>query len=486
VELFKQISIDWLGKKWWFFGFSWILIVLGLIGYVANGWRLTYGIDFTGGTVIILKFREKPDLELIRKSLQTESPTPPLIQSYGPAAKNEILARLQVFGSEKAIESGRPELLTLLRKAFDSKQVNNFNIIGEDELNNYLMKADPDNLKNQNRTPKEISDYYKTVAQSLVKYRYKTSKGLLKSMDELKNASVSDAVITSLSKDFFAGSLDFDNIGRDALYKYLLGADSDNRRSQNKTTQEVDDYYQTLTQLMMDYRNDSSKDLIHSIEDLKKVHCNDDKKAPCSVSDAVIADLKKDFYAGPFAIVGMDSISGIVGSDLKRRAILVVGLSFVGMLIYIAFRFKPIYGVAAVVALFHDLAVTLGLFALTRKEISLTVIAALLTLVGYSMNDTIVVFDRVRENLRVMRKETLTQILNLSINQTFARTIMTSFTTFISVLALFVFGGEVLNGFSFALTVGILIGTYSSIGIASPIVEWWYKSFDQKSKRKVA
>ena len=126
--------------------------------------------------------------------------------------------------------------------------------------------------------------------------------------------------------------------------------------------------------------------------------------------------------------------------------------------------------------------ITLGLFALTQKEISLTVIAALLTLVGYSMNDTIVIFDRVRENLRIMRKESLYQILNLSINQTLSRTIMTSGMTFLSVFALFLFGGEVLNGFSFALTIGIIIGTYSSIAIASPIVEWWYRSMRNRNR----
>jgi preprotein translocase subunit SecF len=163
-----------------------------------------------------------------------------------------------------------------------------------------------------------------------------------------------------------------------------------------------------------------------------------------------------------------------------------VGFSFLAMLVYIAFRFKPIYGVAAVIALFHDLAITIGLFALTEKEISLTVIAAFLTLVGYSMNDSIVVFDRVRENLRTMRKESLYGILNLSVNQTLARTIMTSGMTFLSVFALFVFGGEVLNGFSFALTVGIIIGTYSSIGIACPIVDWWYRTAENGSKRKAA
>jgi preprotein translocase subunit SecF len=156
------------------------------------------------------------------------------------------------------------------------------------------------------------------------------------------------------------------------------------------------------------------------------------------------------------------------------------------MLVYISLRFKPAYGVGAIVALFHDVTITLGLFALTQKEISLIVVAAMLTLVGYSVNDTIVVFDRVRENLRTMPMYSLTKILNLSINQTLSRTIMTSGMTFLSVFALLVFGGEVLRGFSFALTVGIIIGTYSSIAIASPIVAWWYRSEDIKAKRKAA
>ncbi len=193
------------------------------------------------------------------------------------------------------------------------------------------------------------------------------------------------------------------------------------------------------------------------------------------MNPAVLAIMNKSFYAGPFAVVGNRSVGAVVGSDLRNRAALAVGLSFLGMLVYIGFRFKPIYGVGAIVALFHDILITLGLFALTQKEISLTVIAALLTLTGYSVNDTIVVFDRVRENLRTMRKDSLARVLNLSINQTLSRTIMTSGMTFLSVLALLAFGGEVLSGFSFALTVGIIIGTYSSIAIASPIVEWWYQ-----------
>jgi preprotein translocase subunit SecF len=150
--------------------------------------------------------------------------------------------------------------------------------------------------------------------------------------------------------------------------------------------------------------------------------------------------------------------------------------SLAGMLVYLWFRFELIYGVAAVVAVFHDTLITIGAFSLTNQEISLTVIAALLTLVGYSMNDTIVVFDRIRENVKLLRRESLAEVVNKSINQTLSRTILTSGLTFLTVLSLYLFGGEVLRGFSFALVIGILIGTYSSIAIAAPMLvayqEW--------------
>ena len=144
--------------------------------------------------------------------------------------------------------------------------------------------------------------------------------------------------------------------------------------------------------------------------------------------------------------------------------------SLAGMLIYLGFRFEWIYGVAAVITVFHDTLITVGAFSLANKEISLTVIAAILTLIGYSNNDTIVVFDRIRENLKLMRREKLSEIVNRSINQTLSRTILTAGLTFLTVLALYLFGGEVLHGFSFALVIGILIGTYSSIAIAAPIL----------------
>ena len=182
-----------------------------------------------------------------------------------------------------------------------------------------------------------------------------------------------------------------------------------------------------------------------------------------------------EHYANTFTDSGVkvDVVGPTVGKQLETQAGRAVLVSLLGMLVYLWFRFQLIYGVAAVVAVFHDTLITVGFFALTGQEISLTVIAAILTLVGYSMNDTIVVFDRIRENLRLSRRESLPDVVNRSINQTLSRTVLTSGLTFLTVLSLYIFGGQVLRGFSFALVVGILIGTYSSIAVAAPMLVAW-------------
>jgi len=188
------------------------------------------------------------------------------------------------------------------------------------------------------------------------------------------------------------------------------------------------------------------------------------------VAPEVVTVLKQQTYTGPYTIRGFDLVGPRVGKELQAQAINATLLALVGMLIYIAFRFEFVYGLAAVIAVFHDVIITVGIFSLLDKEISLTVIAALLTLVGFSMNDTIVIFDRIRENLPQMRRESFDNVVNLSINQTLSRTILTSGLTFLTALALWLFGGQVLNGFAFALVAGIIFGTYSSIFIASPIL----------------
>jgi preprotein translocase subunit SecF len=180
--------------------------------------------------------------------------------------------------------------------------------------------------------------------------------------------------------------------------------------------------------------------------------------------------LNANYHDSGHTIEQIEIVGPTAGKQLQRQAALATLYSLLGMLIYLWFRFELIYGVAAVVAVFHDTLITVGAFSLTNQEITLTVIAAILTLIGYSMNDTIVVFDRIRENLALSRRESLHDVVNRSINQTLSRTVISSGLTFLTVMSLYLFGGEVLHGFSFALVIGILIGTYSSIAVAAPML----------------
>jgi preprotein translocase subunit SecF len=384
VELFKQTNINWIGRKKWFAGVSVLLFALGLVSYFTRG--LNYGIDFTGGTIIMIKFRNTPDWDRLRSALESESSAAPTIQSYGPAASNTLQVRLQKpLGTGEDYERDKARLVASLRERFDTEH-----------------------------------------AESALQ--------------------------------------DFNDIGALALKKYLLDNDPDGYRTPDKTIQETETYYDGLTSKLMDYRNKNADGLLSSFDALKDA----------GASDAVVARLKQDFFTGPFAIKGLESIGAVVGADLRQRTVLAVAFSLAAMMVYIAFRFKPIFGVAAVIALFHDVSITLGIFSLTQKEVSLTVVAALLALIGYSLNGTIVIFDRVRENTKLMRKESYFNILNLSINQTLSRTVLTSGFTLMAAVSLLLFGGDVLNGFSFVLTIGIILGAYSSTTLSSPIVEWWY------------
>ncbi|HQU86263.1 MAG TPA: protein translocase subunit SecF [Pyrinomonadaceae bacterium] len=174
-----------------------------------------------------------------------------------------------------------------------------------------------------------------------------------------------------------------------------------------------------------------------------------------------------------YKIVGTDSVGPVAGAQLRNQAVIATLLGMVGILLFIAFRYDWTYAAGAVIAVFHDVLITLAFFSVFQWEISLTVLAALLTLVGFSVNDSIVIFDRIRENLTLHRGESLYKLTNDSINQTMSRTIVTNGLVFLSVLALVLFGGEVLRGFSLALFVGSITGTYSTIAIASPIAIWW-------------
>jgi preprotein translocase subunit SecF len=373
VELFRQANIDWLGKKWYFLGFSLIFSVSGVLSMLF--WHhIPLDVDFRGGTVVRVKFDQQPNIDRIRSAADKAGLKDARIQQYGVAANNEVIVTLaQSETSEAALDQGRAAIVGTL-----------------------------------------TANYSATGGAS-------------------------------------QGKLDLDNTGRSSLAAWLAEKDPEHLGQSDAATQ----HYTQQANSILDYR-DSHSGLISSIDSLSGV-----------ATPAVVNQLKQDAYLSGFAVRNVEIVGPQVGAQLRKQALLATLYSLVGMLVYLWFRFELIYGVAAV---FHDTIITVGAFSLFNKEISLTVIAAILTLVGYSMNDTIVVFDRIRENLRLSRREPLSVVVNRSINQTLSRTVLTSGLTFLTVLSLYVFGGEVLRSFSFALVIGILIGTYSSIAVAAPML----------------
>jgi preprotein translocase subunit SecF len=260
-------------------------------------------------------------------------------------------------------------------------------------------------------------------------------------------------IINALETNAPAGKLDLNNTSSLTLANYLL--EKDPLRAGTDASQR----YAAVAKAIVDYRDKTKGGVLSSFDELKAV-----------ADPAVVTALQEGFFLSDFGVYQVEIVGPQVGKQLQSQAKWAVVYSLAGMLVYLGFRFEWIYGVAAVITVFHDTLITVGAFSLANKEISLTVIAAILTLIGYSNNDTIVIFDRIRENLKMMRREKLSEIVNRSINQTLSRTILTAGLTFLTVLALYLFGGEVLHGFSFALVIGILIGTYSSIAIAAPIL----------------
>jgi preprotein translocase subunit SecF len=276
-------------------------------------------------------------------------------------------------------------------------------------------------------------------------------------------------IINTLETNVPAGKLDLNNSSSLAIKNYLMDKDPMHLGS------DADQKYTLQAQAIVDARDKGQGGVLSSFDQLKG-----------GVDPAVVASLPDGFFLSDFGVRNVEIVGPQVGAQLRRQALLATAYSLAGMLIYLGFRFEWIYGVAAVVTVFHDTLITVGAFSLLNKDISLTVIAAILTLIGYSNNDTIVVFDRIRENIKLMRREKLSEIVNRSINQTLSRTILTAGLTFLTVLALYLFGGEVLRGFSLALVIGILIGTYSSIAIAAPILVAYQDWRIERGKRPVA
>jgi len=265
-------------------------------------------------------------------------------------------------------------------------------------------------------------------------------------------------IIDLLNQDLnsdLSGRFDLNLKGSRALIDLLAAADPDGVGGDAEARGL---YYEPIAEAVLDHRKEYG--IYFSLDELGDV-------ADLSADSR---DYLEDTAAvGAFSLLGAENVGPAVGADLQKKALLAIGFSLVGMLVYIWIRFQLPYAVGAVAALFHDVLITLTALSVTHREINLPTVAALLTLVGYSVNDTVVVFDRVRENLRLHRGEDLEELMDRSINQTLSRTFITSGTTLVVVLSLYIFGGDVINTFAFVLLIGIIIGTYSSIFVASPV-----------------
>lgn len=397
MYFFRNANIDWIGKKTIFIGASFALFVVSIISLAVKGGP-RYGIDFSGGTLVYVKFKDKPHLDSIRAALKQRGVGESPVQNYGNDSDHEVIISLdqKATASGSELDQGQSKIAETLNLSFRPAD------------------AQPGVMADLNNIGSARMELALNSIPELAAVLQKPGNGAISSVP--------------------------------ALSKTVLG-----------------------------YR-DSHGGIVKNFEDLKN---------GAGLPDEVLNLLRRHFYLGEFSIIKTEIVGPKVGKALQRQAISATLYALGGMLVYIAWRFKgAVYGTAAVLAVFHDVIITLGFFSFFNKEISLTVIAALLTLVGYSMNDTIVVFDRIRENLKILRKESLSAIINRSINQTLSRTILTSGLTFMTVLSLYIFGGEVINGFAFAMVIGIIIGTYSSIAIASPLLVIWYDY--QNNKKAVA
>ena len=276
-----------------------------------------------------------------------------------------------------------------------------------------------------------------------------------------------ERVSAALSQAFNQGQtgrLDLNQTSADPLTDFLLRTDSDHVAAQGPAAARA--HYSAMAEAILKERRTNG--IFRSWDRLSRLP---------GISPAVVSTLQRQAVLGNFSVLSVENVGPQIGSELRRQGFLAVLLSLLGMLAYIWFRFELRFGIGAVMASLHDVMVTLLFFWAFGFEFNLTTIAAFLTLIGYSVNDTVVIFDRMRENMRKSRRKPLIEMMNESLNQTLSRTIMTSGLTFLSVLALLILGGDVLRGFAFVMTVGIIVGTYSSIYVASPFALLWENLF---------
>ncbi len=377
MRIFENIHVDWMGKRKIFYVVSTSLFIIGLINAIVRGF--VFGIDFKGGTEIVLQFNKPVVISQIRSDVEK-------LQLGN--------IEIKTFGSETGVLV-RTELQQIPRNIYPK-------VIAD--IQNGINKIMPG-------VPRKIID--------------STANSVTFAFD---NPDTTNVLVDSL----FASGFQSGKVSEEATNKEMI--------------------------------------------------------VRVGIADWIKQNLKNEIPDNSFKVIKEDHVGPKIGNELKQDAVIAIFLSLVVILIYLAFRFKFIFAVGAVVALFHDVLITIGLYATLygvipglNLEIDLTVVAAFLTLIGYSINDTVIVFDRVRENMKVHKTMPLEELLNMSINRTMSRTILTGGTTFLTVFVLFIFGGEVLRAFAFTMAFGIITGTYSSIFIASALV----LEYANKTKKKI-
>ena len=375
MELLANTKIDFMKYARAMVPVSAVLVLTSTV-LLAVG-SLNLGIDFAGGTQLIVKFAEEPEIDRIRDLFAEDGfDDPPRIQRFGQIADSEVIIKTRLEENE---DEGT-----------------------------------------RNRVIGSLQRYYNP-----------------------------DATV-----------LDLNLQGAAALSSFLLELDSDNERVLGDS--EARDHYDEVAAAIMEIRQQEG--LIRNWEEVEALD---------GVSAEVVSALRSGARLGGFSVLSSANVGPQIGDELRTKGILAIVFSLLGMLAYIWIRFELRFGLGALVAVLHDVIIALGIFVVLDFEFDLTTIAAFLTLVGYSVNDSVVIFDRLRENLRRSRRQSLVEVINLSLNQTLSRTLLTSGTTMLALTTMFLFGGDVLRGFSFVLLVGVLVGTYSSVFVASPMVLLW-------------
>lgn len=390
MKIFKdEPTIEFMSKRLYAFVISGLLIFAGVILLITKDFNL--GIDFTGGTMIEVSFKDEVSVNDLRKLLSQVGHGKSMIQRIG-------------------------------------------------EENKFFIKTE------QIFEPGEQEEAESTAAAG-------AHEGFT---GEIKEALMTD-----------------DERRLNETDKLDLNDASEKRMADFLVTKGIDgDVAADTAKKLIEITTENTTGLISNFSEIEAI----------GLSDPVLAVLKDNTFLGTFTFLSTESVGPQVGHDLRGKVTRAAIYALLGMLIYIGFRFRFIYGVSAVITLLHDVLITLSFILLFNIEVSLPVVAAILTIVGYSLNDTIVIFDRVRDNVKLMRKENGSVILDRSINQTLSRTIVTSGTTLLTVLALFFFGGEVIHSFSATLMIGVIIGTYSSIFQSCAWLKIWEKKLLGRKK----